>query len=63
MYIYIHIPVDTCWRRLMMVVVPSTGMVVIMMIVMGLVTARQGKGHDEAEKPNATKVLYFVFHA
>jgi len=58
----IHVPSYSRWRRLMMPVVPAMGMVIITMIIVGLITARQGKGHDEAKKPEAQEVLYSVFH-
>jgi hypothetical protein len=46
----------------MMPVIPAVGMMVIAMIVMGLVTARQGKSHNEREDPNVYDVSHPVFH-
>ena len=46
----------------MMAIVPSPGMMVITMIIMGLVTARQGEAHDEEKEPDANEILYAVFH-
>ena len=62
MRLYIHIPSDPCRRRRMMIIIPATGVMIITMIVMGLITARQGKGHNEGEEPDADEVFYFVFH-
>jgi hypothetical protein len=49
MYFYIHVPVDAGWRWLMVTIVPSMGMMVIAVIIMCLITARQGESHDEKE--------------
>lgn len=46
----------------MMTVVPAAGVMIIAMIIMGFIAARQGERHNEGEKPDADKILYSVFH-
>jgi hypothetical protein len=60
--IYVYVPLDPSRRRSMMTIVPSMGMVVIMIIIMGLVAARQGEADDEEKEPDADEILYAVFH-
>jgi hypothetical protein len=62
MCLYIHIPSYACWWRLMMMVIPATRMVMIMVVIVGLVTARQSKCHNKREESDADDVFYFVFH-
>ncbi len=45
-----------------MAIVPSPGMMIITMIIMGLVAARQSEAHDEEKEPDANQILYSVFH-
>jgi hypothetical protein len=46
----------------MMTIIPAMGVMIIAMIIMGLVTTRQRKGHHKGEKPDAEEVFYFMFH-
>jgi hypothetical protein len=46
----------------MMPIIPAMGVMIIAMIIMGLVTTRQRKGHHKGEKPDAEEVFYFVIH-
>ena len=62
MYLHVYIPVDARWRRLMMTVVPSAGVMVIMMVIVGFITARQRKGDHKDEDPEADETLYLIFH-
>ena len=62
MCLYIHIPSYAGRWRLMMTVIPAMRMVMIMVVIMRLVTARKSKRDNEREKPDADDVLYFVFH-
>ena len=62
MRFYIHIPPYPRRRRLMMTVIPAMRVVMIVIVIMSLVTARESKHYNEREKPDADDVLYFVFH-
>src|ERR1700743_451563 len=62
MRLYIDIPPDTSRRCTMMTIIPATGVVIIVMIIVGLVTARKGKSHNQREDPDAEEVFYLMFH-
>ena len=49
----IYLEVDTGWGRGVVAVIPSAGVVVILVVVIGFITAGQGEGDDAYEEDHA----------
>lgn len=58
----VDVEIDACGWRCMVVIVPFTRVVVVVIIVMGFVTAWQRENHGSDQKGRAEKVFYFLFH-
>ena len=49
----IYLEVDPGWRRCVVAIIPSAGVVVILVVVVGFITAGQGEGDDAKEEDHA----------
>jgi glycerol-3-phosphate acyltransferase PlsY len=56
-----HIEVYTCWWRRMMVVVPFTGMMVVMIVIMGFVATRH-RQNGQAENNKTEDFFHRTLH-